>query len=476
MGRVHVVGTGPNGLVAALVLAQHGFDVTAYETADSPGGGCRSSKWVADEFPHGIIVDECAAFHPMLGYSPAFRALFDAGLKVATSTPNIALAHPLSAENDAAVALYNDLETTAAQFGHYANRWKRLFRPYVAAPEKTATVALGVPLAAAIKHSVLAAPMGLPATMTARALGSLAAGALFAGLAAHTFAPLHQLLTTGPALVLGALGQAGGWPVITGGSGALVDALVDALAHHGVQISTNRTVSSLSDLRHYQPGDAVLLSTTPQAAAQIAGSTRTYANYSFGPGVCRVDFAIRGHIPWRDERLANAGTIHLGGRAAHIAHSERSIFGSPQHPGTMPQEPFVLLGQQYLADPTRSAGNIHPVWSYAHVPHGFTGNTTRLIAALIERYAPGFSSQVVATRVRTAPGMQAYNPNYVGGDIAGGRNSVRQLIARPRLNTPHDVGVPGVFLASASAAPGGGVHGMAGYLAAQRAMEFLHSS
>ncbi|MBI8999760.1 NAD(P)/FAD-dependent oxidoreductase [Corynebacterium sp. CCM 9185] len=473
--RAFVVGSGPNGLAAAIELARAGFRVTVLEGAAEIGGGCRSSARLVP----GMIHDDCAAVHPLFAASPFFRTL---ELDVKLAHPEIPLVHPL-AGGDAAV-LHRDLETTVTGLGREGRRWRRLFAPLVRYPDRIADLAL-TPLPGSIaRHTVLGPRFGArglpPATAVSGFLGGdTPAAALFAGLSAHAFSRLDRPLTSAVGLMMGLTAQTWGWPVVVGGSGQLTAALADYVREFDGTIRTGVLIRRLSDLvgvgyRGASAGDVVVLTTTPGHAAKIlmgnqpARRRRRYRRFRHGAAAFRVDLAVRGGVPWRNPDARRAGTLHLGGTAREIAAAERMTTS-----GRVAENPFILVGQQYLADPSRSVKRdgewLHPVWTYAHVPAGYRGDVTERVISRIEAYAPGLRERIVEVSTRSTAELEADNPNYVGGDVAGGANSPRQLLARPVLRNPYDTGVNGVFLGSSSTPPGGGVHGMAGFAAARRA-------
>jgi phytoene dehydrogenase-like protein len=315
----------------------------------------------------------------------------------------------------------------------------------------------------------------LPATVVGRAWRAESARALWAGVAAHAFARLDRPMTSAVGLMLVVACHARGWVVAQGGSQAIADALAGDLERHGGRIETGVRVTSYADL---PPSDVVMLDVSPASAAAILGDrlpgrvARAYRRFRHGPAAFKVDFAIEGGVPWTAEPARQAGTVHLGGSAEETIAAERAVSRRE-----MPERPFVLVGQQYLADPSRSVGNVHPLWTYAHVPHGFSGDATEAIITQIERFAPGFRERVVGSAVRSTTEMSVYNPNYVGGDVIGGASSLTQLLFRPRFAAdPYFTGVPGTYLCSASTPPGAGAHGMCGANAAARALARLGAS
>jgi len=312
----------------------------------------------------------------------------------------------------------------------------------------------------------------LPATVLARLWKTEEARALFGGVAAHGFYPLNRPLTSAVGLMLTAAGHAYGWPVAEGGSQSITNALAARLVELGGTIKTGVPVESY---REVERADVVMLDLAPGAAANLLGAAqparvaRAYRRYRHGPGAFKVDLAVQGGVPWTNEACRRAGTVHLGGTIAEIAATEREI-----HAGRLPERPFVLVGQQYLADPSRSVGDLHPVYAYAHVPHGYSGDATEAVIDQIERFAPGVRERIVARFSRGTTALAEYNRNYVGGDIATGANDPLQVAIRPRIALdPYATGVPGVYLCSAATPPGAGVHGMCGFNAARSALRAL---
>ncbi|MCY7395983.1 MAG: FAD-dependent oxidoreductase, partial [Nocardioides sp.] len=329
------------------------------------------------------------------------------------------------------------------------------------------------------RHPVALARFGaaaaLPAAVLARVWRDDEARALFAGAAAHAFRPLREPLSSAIGVALTTAAHGAGWPVAEGGSASIAAAMVALGAGHGATYETGTSVTSLRELRSGPGADLVLLDTSPAAAVAIAGDVmparvrRAYTRYRHGPGSFKVDYAVAGGVPWTHEPSRRAGTVHVGGSFEQVAAAERDVVR-----GRMPPRPYVLVGQQYVADPTRSAGDVHPLYAYAHVPAGFTGDATEAITAQIERFAPGFRDRILATHVSTTADLEAHNVNYVGGDVLTGSNDPRQLVFRPRASlTPYATGVPGGYLCSAAPPPGAGAHGMCGHLAAKAALADL---
>jgi phytoene dehydrogenase-like protein len=462
-----VVGSGPNGLAAAIHLARNGVSVRVLEMSDVFGGGMRTSEHTEP----GVLHDDCAAFHPTGVASPFFQSLPLEQYGLKWLWPEIELAHPL--DNGGGAFLWRDYKKTASELERDEKSWLRMFGRLTTRCDDLLSDAL-LPAVRWPSHPVLLAQFGLrslpPATWTARRWKTEEARALFGGIAAHALTSLSGPMSSAVGVMLTTVGQAYGWPVVEGGTRSLASALRDHLESIGGSIETGVHITSLEQLGS---PDIVMLDTSPIAAKSILGDAiparigRSYEKYKWGPGAYKVDFAIRGDIPWSNSQVARAGTVHCGGTFDEITTAEKQITR-----GMMPERPFVLVGQQYVADPSRSAGGVNPIWAYAHVPHAYTGDATEAIITQIERFAPGFRKQIVKTFVRNTTDMASYNPNYVGGDIAVGANTAKQMIMRPRVAVnPYTTGVPGVYLCSSATPPGGGVHGMCGLNAAKAALK-----
>lgn len=384
--------------------------------------------------------------------------------------PEIDCAHPL--DDGAAGLLYRSVQKTAAALGSDGPRWRLAVGDLAAGFDALSQDLLG-PVLHVPRHPIRLAALGLravlPATTMARWFRTDKARALFGGAAAHLYNRLDRPLTASLGLMFLAGGHRYGWPVAEGGSGAIAAALVAALAKHGGSIATGVPVTGRADI---PDADVVLLDLTPAAALAIYGDamptriSRSYQRYRQGSSTFKVDFAIEGDIPWTNPDCGRAGAVHVGGTFEQIAHAERQ-----RAQGRMPQRPFVILGQQYLADPSRSNGTINPIYAYAHVPFGYTGDATGAVIDQIERFAPGFRDRIVAQVSTSTAGLQAHNANFIGGDIIGGANDGLQMLFRPRIAVdPYFTGVPGVYLCSQSTPPGAGVHGLCGYHAARSAL------
>nr|VTO95869.1 ribulose-1,5-biphosphate synthetase [Mycobacterium riyadhense] len=469
MTNAVVVGGGPNGLAAAIHLARHGVDVQVLEASDTIGGGARSGELTVP----GVIHDHCSAFHPLGVGSPFWKEIDLQSYGLTWKWPDIDCAHPL--DDGTAGLLFHSIEQTVGRMGPDGKRWRLAFGDLAAGFDELAGDLLR-PVLNIPRHPIRLARFGpravLPATAMARWFRTEQARALFGGAAAHVYTRLDRPLTASLGLMVLASGHRHGWPVAQGGSGSITRALAAALQAHGGIITTGIAVMSRRDL---PDADIVMLDLSPAAVLALYGDVmparikRSYRRYRQGSSAFKVDFAIDGDIPWTNPDCGRAGTVHLGGTFAEIADTERQ-----RAQGKMVQRPFLLVGQQYLADPSRSAGNINPIWAYAHVPFGYTGDATAAVTDQIERFAPGFRDRIIATVSKSTDELQDYNGNYIGGDIIGGANDGLQVIFRPRVAVdPYAIGVPGVYLCSQSAPPGAGIHGLCGYHAADSALRRL---
>ena len=470
-----VIGSGPNGLAAGITLARAGHSVMVYEARDTLGGGSRSRELTLPGFLH----DVCSAIHPYAVASPFFQTLPLERYGVEWVFSPAALAHPLP-DGRAAVLERSpaDLDTT---LGPDADAWRRLLAPQIAHWDAIVDGALGPirPLRQ-IRHpldSLALARFGLYALQSVRGLTERAfvddpARALLAGIAAHAMLPLEQPPTAAAGMLMATMAHVVGWPMARGGSQRIVDALAAYLRDLGGEIITGSPVTSLDEL---PPTHAILADVTPRQLIAMAGDrlpewyTRLLKRYRYGPGVFKVDYALDGPIPWRNPCCLRAATVHVGGTLPELAASERAVWD-----GMPPERPFVLLAQQSLFDATRAPSGKHTAWAYCHVPAGSDADMTDRIEAQIERFAPGFRERVLARHTMTAGQMEAYNPNYVGGDINGGLANLAQLFTRPILTpniaNPYATPVKGLYLCSSSTPPGGGVHGLCGYFAASAAL------
>ena len=471
MSDAVVVGSGPNGLACAAVLADRGVTVTVIEAEETIGGGARSAEMTLP----GLIHDECSAVHPMAVGSPAMTELPLERHGLEWAWPEVDLSHPL--DGGEAGAMLRSIEETAAGLGEAGPAWKRHFGPSARVFDELLED-IYLPVLRVPSHPLLLTRFGLralaPASAMARALRTPKARALFGGVAAHGFSPLSRPVSASVGVAMVCACHRFGWPVARGGSGAIVEALAAVVLENGGAIETGRRVRSLEELPAV---DAVVLDLTPPAVAEIAGGrlpsrvARAYRRYRFGPAAFKVDLAVQGGIPWADPHSGRAGTVHLGGSFEELAHAEREI-----NRGRMPERPFVLVGQQYLADPGRSRGDVHPVWAYAHVPHGFDGDAEAAVLEQIERFAPGARERIVAKVARSPAELAARNANHVGGDIITGANTPLQTFFRPRIALdPYATGIPGVYICSAATPPGGGAHGACGHNAAQSVLRQLRA-
>lgn len=463
-----IVGAGPNGLAAAVEIARAGHSVTVVEAADEIGGGTRSGELLET----GVVHDICSAVHPFGAASPLFRQLDLESHGLRWRWADVDLAHPL--DGGSAGVMLRSLEHTVTGMGADGAAWTRAFEPIVAGFDDLAEEVLG-PVLHLPKHPITLARFGLqalqPATWFARRWTSDEVRGLYAGIAAHTFQPLDRPTTAAAGAMFVGASHTTGWPVAEGGSHAITNALASLLRELGGIIETGVDVASLDAL---PPSRVVLLDVAPRHAIDIVGDrmsasvVRSYSRWKYGPAVFKVDFVVDGDVEWTNESCRRAGTVHCGGTLEEIAAGEAGL-----HDGVMPERPFTLVAQQYLADPTRSNGSHHPIWAYAHVPHGYTGDATDAVLGQIERFAPGVRDQIVAIESRSPSDFESYNPNYVGGDIATGANSPRQAVIRPRLaRDPYRI-ADDVFLCSAATPPGAGVHGMCGAHAARSALRRL---
>ncbi|MCA1832186.1 MAG: phytoene desaturase family protein [Actinomycetota bacterium] len=469
MSEAVVVGSGPNGLACAVALAREGIRITVLEAEDTIGGGARSGEITIP----GLLHDHCSAVHPMAVASPFLRSLNLERHGLEWRWPDIDLAHPL--DDGSAGVMLRSIDRTVNELGRDGAAWRRTFgssaRNFDSLVEDVFRTVVHVP-----SHPIALARFGLrsamPATALTRTWKTASARALFGGVAAHAQTPLDHFMSSAVGMMLVAACHRYGWPVARGGSQSITTALVAVLYELGGKIETGVRVRSLTEIPR---ADAIVLDVAPSAAADIAGDrlpgrvARAYRKYRHGPAAFKVDFAIDGGIPWTNESCRRAGTVHVAGSFEEIVDAERDV-----NRRRMPVRPFVLVSQQYLVDPDRSAGNVHPVWAYAHVPNGYEGDAEQPLIDQIERFAPGFRDRIVAKTAQSTTAISARNANYVGGDIAGGANSPLQLVMRPRITLdPYRTGIPGVYICSAATPPGAGVHGMCGYNAAQSVLRAM---
>ncbi len=459
-----VVGAGPNGLSAAIVLAQAGRSVRLLEGKSTVGGGVRSAELTLPGFVH----DVCAAIHPLAAGSPFFRSLPLARFGMDLIQPNAPLAHPF--DDGTALILERSIEMTARNLGRDAGAYARMMTPLVRHAD-TLFGALLSPLRPT-RHPLVMAGFGLRAIQSATMLAALAfkeekTRAMFAGLAGHAMVPLNRPGTGAFSLVLAMAAHALGWPLARGGSQAISDALAAYLRSLGGEIQTDTMVETIDALPDHR---ASLFDVTPRQLVKIAGARlspgyrKTLTSYRYGPGVFKVDWALDGPIPWRAAACLRAGTVHLAGSLKELADAEAAVGR-----GAIPERPFVLVAQQSLFDPSRAPAGKQTGWAYCHVPNGATEDMTARIEAQVERFAPGFGNRILARHVMAPADYERYNPNDIGGDINGGLADLRQLFTRPspRLYRTTD---RQIYICSASTPPSGGVHGMCGYHAARSAL------
>lgn len=457
-----VVGAGPNGLAAAVTLARAGVPVRVIERMDAVGGGARTAEVTLPGFRH----DLCSAVHPM-AYASEFFTRFGLRERVGFVDPDVAYAHGLDA--DRVVRAWRDLDRTADELGPDGRAFRTLLRPFVEQSDLVTRLVADTPL------RVPPAPLGLlriglPVLEQGSPLWNLRweteeAPALLTGAMAHPIQPMPGLGWAAAGLVLAASAHTAGWPLPLGGSQSIVDALAADATAHGAEIVTGHEVTSLDEL---SGAAAVVLDVSPKALLALAGDrlpgryARWLRRYRYGGGAAKVDFALSGPVPWKDARLEGAGTVHLGGPRSQMAAAEAAVAR-----GRHPSKPFVLASQPTALDPGRAPAGRHVLWSYTHVPAGSTRDPTETVTRRIEEFAPGFRDVVLASSARSAAELEAYNPNYVGGDISVGRVGVRQLVARPVPSLdPWRTPVKGLYLCSSATPPGPGVHGICGWRAA----------
>lgn len=462
--KAAVIGSGPNGLAAAVTLARAGVEVDVYEGAASAGGGARTRSSINDR---QVLFDSCSAVHPMALASPFFRE-FGLAERVEFVTPDASFAQGMTDRRSPIV--YRDLARTVEGLGPDGKRWNRVFRTLLSGEGSVSQFSNG---------SVMAWPdkpfetvkIGMPILLQAlRTVGSNSSmDALLAGAEAHAGTSIPSMPSAAIGMVLTMHAQHRGWPLPIGGSQAIVDALIADLNAHGGRVHTGVAITSLHEV---EPADIIVANVTPAGLLELDDGRlpqsyrRKLGRFRFGAGTVKADFVLSEPIPWRDSRLNDVGTVHLGGSRADVATAEKAAMR-----GQLPAAPFSLIAEPKRWDPSRAPEGKHVVYSYAHVPAGYDGDPVALLSAQLERYAPGFRDLVIDAEGTDAAQMEAHNPNYVGGDISSGALTMAQFIARPSLSpSPWRTPVEGLYLASASTAPGPGVHGMAGYNAARLAL------
>ena len=461
-----VVGSGPNGLAAAVTLARAGLSVRVYERSAIVGGGAATAELTLPGFHHDI----CSAVHPMALASEFFQR-FQLSERIDLKVPEVSYGHPLP-DGTAGLA-YRSLDRTVAELGRDGAAWHRLFAPLVehidGVADFTGNQLLRMPAspATALRFGLRALEQGSP--LWNLRFREDAAPALLSGVSAHSIRSMPSLATAGAGLTLAAYAHAGGWPIPVGGSGAIVGALVDDLLAHGGEIVTDTHIHSLDELPSAR---VVMLDLTPRALLELAngalpaGYARRLAAFRYGNAVAKVDFALSDPVPWQAAGLHAAGTVHVGGTRAQIRRAENTVAA-----GRHSDQPYVLVAQPGVSDSSRAPAGKHTLWAYTHVPRGSTVDQTETIVAQIERFAPGFRDTILAQSSRTAQDVARHNPNYVDGDIAAGEVSLTQLVRRPVLSPdPWRTPLTGVYLCSSATPPGPGVHGLAGWHAARSAL------
>jgi phytoene dehydrogenase-like protein len=463
-----IIGAGPNGLAAAVALARAGCSVVVFEAADTIGGGCRTTELTLPGFLH----DVCSAIHPLGAGSPFLRSLPLERYGLEWIQPPVPLAHPFG--DGTAALLERTIEATGSTLGCDANAYRKLMVPFVAHWSFIEDAFLGPLRLRPLLHPLALAPFGISALRSADGLArqhfkGVRAQAIFGGMSAHSILPLDQPATAAFGLMLAIAGHSIGWPLPRGGSQRIVDALAAYLRDLGGEIVTGAEVKSLHTL---PPARVVLCDITPRQLLSIAGERlpdgyqRALRRYRYGPGVFKVDYALDGPVPWSAQECLQAGTVHLGGTLEEIADAEKQVAQ-----GKHPEHPFVLIAQQSLFDETRAPAGKHTLWAYCHVPNGSHIDMTERVEAQIERFAPGFRDRILARHSISPVEYERYNMNYIGGDINGGTQDIRQLFTRPTLRlVPYSTPAKNIFLCSSSTPPGGGVHGMCGYFAARAAL------
>ncbi|GGO95106.1 phytoene desaturase family protein [Wenjunlia tyrosinilytica] len=463
-----VVGAGPNGLTAAVTLAEAGLSVEVFEAAEEVGGGARTEELTLPGFRH----DPCSAVHPTGIGSPAFRRMPLAEHGLEWVHHDVPLAHPLP-DGSAAVLARSVGETAMSMGPEDAGAYRRLVAPFTGRWDDLAADVLRPPLTGLPRHPALLARLGVlgvqPATLLARRFSGDRARGLFAGLAAHAITGLGTPLTSGVGLMFALAGHDVGWPIARGGSQAISDALAGHLRSLGGKIHTGRHIRSLTELPSAR---AYLFNTAPEGLLEIAGErlparkAKALGGYRHGLAVFKIDYAMDGPVPWTAPEARRAGTVHVGGTLEEI---DTALVRASR--GLSPEAPFLITAQPTLADPTRAPEGKHVFYAYGHVPFGWTGDATDAMERQLERFAPGFRDLVLARHVTTPADIEAHNPNNIGGDIGVGSMAALHSLLRPALSpVPYTTGAPDIFLCSSATPPGPGVHGLCGHYAARTAL------
>ncbi len=462
---VAIVGSGPNGLAAAVTLARAGLGVRVFERSETIGGGTRTEELTLPGFHH----DVCSAIHPTAAISPFFQTIPLERLGVELIDPPVPIVHAF--DDGRAVGLYKSIVETAANLGADGERWSDLMSPLLErAPELWPEILQPVRIP---RHPVLMARFGLRALRSCKSLlkpfETEEARGLFAGCAAHGVVPLEKLGTSSFGLILALSGHAVNWPLVRGGSIRIAEALRTYLEEMGGEVVTGMPIRSLEELSAYR---AVIFDLTPRQILEITGDhfpsryRHGLEHYRYGPGIFKIDWALDGPIPWKNDLCNQSATVHLGGTFEEVARAESEVWN-----GQHPERPFILVAQQSMFDESRAPAGKHTGWAYCHVPHGSTRDMTGVIESTIERYAPGFRDTILATHTINTAQLEQHNPNMIGGDIGGGANTLLQFLARPVFRyDPYSTPDPRLFIGSSSTPPGGGVHGMAGWNAARRVL------
>lgn len=471
---VAVVGSGPNGLAAAVTMARAGLPVTLFEAAETVGGGLRTITQGsgATETHTEVQQDACAAVHPLALVSPFMRQ-FGIAEKVSFAVPEISYAHALTGEH--AVLAYRDIQRTAAELGVDSAAYQDFYRPLVKGVEGITDLLLGGSVLRLPADKKAAATFGMRVLEQGTKLWNIrlktdAARSLFTGVAAHTIAPLPNLSSAGVGTFLGTLAHTTGWPVPIGGSGAIASALLSDFLSHGGRVVTSHEVRDVRELDGFK---TIFFNTSAMQMLRIAGERfntryrRALKRFRFGDGIAKVDFVLDGPVPWTDERLRDVATVHVGGRRVEMVQAEKEV-----REGLHPESPYVLVVQSGVLDVTRNAQGVVALWTYTHVPHGSDVDVTENVIRRIETFAPNFRDRILHVESITADEYSRYNLNYEQGDFNAGAVTFKQMIARPVFaREPWRTPANGIYLASQSTAPGPGVHGMAGWLAARSALK-----